>query len=92
MELISQTETISNLKNNQMAVLAKVGKRPLLLLQNSKPVVVMVAPEEWNRIALRMRELERHEVIRQRLGEAQQSSTPDLSLGEFMADLEVDQP
>lgn len=59
MELIPQTETISNLKNNQMAVLAKAGKRPLLLLQNSKPAVVMVAPEEWNRIALRMRELER---------------------------------
>jgi hypothetical protein len=38
-----------------------------------------------------MRELERHEVIRQRLGEAQQSSAPDLSFEGYMADLEVDQ-
>lgn len=89
MELIPQTDTISNLKNNQTTVLAKVRQRPVLLLQNSKPVVVLVSPEEWNRTALRLRELEHDEVIRQRLQALQQSNEPDLSFEEFMAPLEA---
>lgn len=88
MELIPQIDTISSLKNNQAAVLAKVGKQPLLLLQNSKPIVILVSPEEWNRTVLRLRELERHERIRQRQQQADQATQSDLSLDEFMADLE----
>ena len=92
MELIPQTDTISNLKNHQAAVLAKIGQRPVLLLQNSKPVVVLVSPEEWNRTALRLRELEQDAVIRQRFQEAQSTHEPDLSLEEFMAPLEAGEP
>ncbi|MCB0187260.1 MAG: type II toxin-antitoxin system Phd/YefM family antitoxin [Caldilineaceae bacterium] len=92
MELIPQIDTISSLKNNQSAVLAKVGKEPLLLLQNSKPIVILVSPEEWNRTVLRLRELERHERIRQRYHEAHQTNEPDLSIDNFMADLESSEP
>ncbi len=58
MDLIPQTEPISNLKSNQSAVFAKVKQRPVLLLQNSRPLAVLVTPEEWNRAVLRIRELE----------------------------------
>ncbi|MDQ3248472.1 MAG: type II toxin-antitoxin system Phd/YefM family antitoxin [Chloroflexota bacterium] len=89
MQPMPQTETVSSLKNNQAAVLAKIRKQPLLLLQNSKPVAVMVSLEEWNRTAARLRELERHNIIRQRVQEAQATSEPDISFEEFMADLEA---
>jgi PHD/YefM family antitoxin component YafN of YafNO toxin-antitoxin module len=88
MELILQTDTISGLKNNQSVVLAKMRKRPVLLLQNSKPLAVLVSPDEWNRTALRLRELERQEVIRHRVQEARATTQADLSVDEFMADLE----
>lgn len=88
MNLIPQTDTISSLKNNQASVLAKLSKQPVLLLQNSKPLAVLVSPEEWNRTVLRMRQLERYEIIRQRLQEAQTSFAEDLSVDDFMADLE----
>ncbi|GEM_PF-2738740 len=88
MELIPQTDTISSLKNNQAAVLAKMKKRPVLLLQNSKPLAVLVNPDEWNRSALRLRELERYELIRQRLQEAHTTAEPDLSVDDFMAGLD----
>ncbi len=65
MDLLPEIETISNLKNNQDIVLAKVKERPLLLLQHSKPLVVMVTPEHWDQTArdlqalkLRVRRLE----------------------------------
>ena len=51
MELLPEIETISNLKNNQDVVLAKVKERPVLLLQHSKPLVVMTTPEQWDQIA-----------------------------------------
>jgi len=51
MELLPEIETISNLKNNQDVVLAKVKERPLLLLQHSKPLVVMVTPAQWDQTA-----------------------------------------
>lgn len=89
MDLLPQTDTISNLKNNQATVLAKVSHHPVLLLQNSKPIAVLVSPEEWNRTALRLRELERNEIIRQRFQAAQHSQEPDLTLEEFMSDLEA---
>lgn len=92
MDLLPQTDTISNLKNNQATVLARVSQRPVLLLQNSKPVVVLVSPEEWNRTALRLRQLERDEVIRQRFQETQHTHEPDLSWEEFMTDLEAQEP
>lgn len=88
MELILQTDTISGLKNNQAAVLSKMRKRPVLLLQNSKPLAVLVSPDEWNRTALRLRELERHEVIRQRVREARATTQPDLSVDQFMTEVE----
>jgi prevent-host-death family protein len=88
MELLPETDTISSLKNKQAAVLSKVKKRPVLLLQNSKPLVVLVSPEEWNRTAMRLKELERNEVIRRRLQGAHAQSDPGISADEFFADLE----
>lgn len=51
MDLLPEIETISNLKNNQELVLAKVKERPLVLLQHSKPLAVMVTPEQWDQTA-----------------------------------------
>jgi PHD/YefM family antitoxin component YafN of YafNO toxin-antitoxin module len=90
MELLPQIDTISSLKNDQAAVLAKLGKRPVLLLQNSKPIAVLVSPEEWNRTALRLRQLELHELVRQRWQAAQTTDKPDLSIDDFFADLDED--
>ena len=87
MELLTETDTISSLKNKQSAVLSKVKKSPVLLLQNSKPLVVLVSPEEWNRTAKRLKDLEHEDQIRRRIQAAQGRETQDISMDEFFADL-----
>lgn len=59
MDLLPEIETISNLKNNQELVLAKVKERPVLLLQHSKPLVVMTTPEQWDQTARNIQQLQR---------------------------------
>ena len=59
MELLPQIETISTLKNNQEAVLSKVKDRPVLLLQHSKPLIVMVTPEQWDQAAQELQALKK---------------------------------
>ncbi len=59
MELLPQIETISTLKNNQEAVLSKVKDRPVLLLQHSKPLIVMVTPEQWDHTAQELQTLKK---------------------------------
>ena len=59
MEMLPQLETISTLKNNQEAVLSKVKDRPVLLLQHSKPLIVMVTPEQWDRAAQELQTLKK---------------------------------
>ncbi|MEM7534138.1 MAG: hypothetical protein AAF639_18290 [Chloroflexota bacterium] len=65
--------------------MAKAQKEPVLLLQNSEPIVMMVSPQIWNQTIQRMRELERRETIRQRIARADREG--DISYEEFMADL-----
>jgi len=59
MEMLPQIETISTLKNNQEAVLSKVKDRPVILLQHSKPLIVMVTPEQWDRTAQELQTLKK---------------------------------
>ena len=84
-EVLPQIEKISVLKSDQNVVLRKVKAGPVLLLQRSNPAAVLLSPEHWNQIALRLKELERREEIRRRL----QDEGPDVSFEEFMADLEA---
>lgn len=59
MELLPEIETISNLKNNQESVLSKVKERPVLLLQHSKPLAVMVTPTQWDQTARELQTLKK---------------------------------
>ena len=85
MHLIPHTETVSSLRNHQSEILSRVQKEPVLLLQNSKPTVMLVSPQQWNRTLLRLQELEEREQIRQRIARADQEG--DISYEEVMADL-----
>lgn len=87
MTFIPQTEPISNFKNNQVAVLDKVKKGPVVLMQYSKPAVVLVEPEQWNRTLRRLQEYERAETIRQRVADAHANPGTDIAFDDFMADL-----
>jgi PHD/YefM family antitoxin component YafN of YafNO toxin-antitoxin module len=79
------TETVTNLKNNPLAVLERAGHNPLFLLQHSKPILVLLSTQRWNELVLRLEELERRELIRQRAAEA--SAETDVTLEEFMQGL-----
>lgn len=52
-----QTEAISNFKNSCDAVLSKMRKGPVLLLQRSQAAAVLVEPGMWNQYVEEMREL-----------------------------------
>jgi PHD/YefM family antitoxin component YafN of YafNO toxin-antitoxin module len=86
--VLPQVEKISVLKSNQEAVLAKVKRGPVLLMQRSNPAVVMVSPEQWDAVAQRLRELEWREEVRQAALEAHNSQETDLSLDQFMTELQ----
>ncbi|RIK42888.1 MAG: hypothetical protein DCC55_07420 [Chloroflexi bacterium] len=85
--VLPQVEKISVLKSNQEAVLAKVKRGPVLLMQRSNPAVVLVSPEQWDAVAQRLRELEWREEVRRAAIEARTSQEADLSLDEFMTEL-----
>lgn len=87
MNLIPQTDTISSLKSNQSAVFAKVKKQPVLLLQNSKPLAMLVSPDEWNRAVTRIRQLELLLLHHQRLLAMQQDPSQVVTHEELERDL-----
>ena len=58
MELIPQTDTVSNLQSYPSKFFAKAQEEPLLILQNDKPVMMLVSPDRWNATTQRLRELE----------------------------------
>jgi len=67
-----QTEAISNFKNHDAEVLAKLQQGPVLLLQGSQPAAVLVDPAAWNQYIGEMRNLrllllyyKRREALRQ---------------------------
>lgn len=87
MNLIPQTEPISNFKNDQAAVLRKVKEGPVVLMQYSKPAAVLVDPEQWNRTLKRLQEFELATIIEQRVDDAHANPGTDIPFDEFMADL-----
>ena len=87
MDIMPQTDTISNLKSNQAAVFAKVKKQPVLLLQNSRPLAVLVSPEEWNRAIAHIRQLELRLLHHQRLAAMQADPTQIVTHEELERDL-----
>jgi prevent-host-death family protein len=87
--VLPQVEKISVLKSNQAAVLAKVRRGPVLLMQRSNPAVVMVSPEQWDAVAQRLRELEWREEIHRAAIEAHNSQDADLSVEQFLTELQA---
>ncbi|MBV7331366.1 type II toxin-antitoxin system Phd/YefM family antitoxin [Chloroflexi bacterium TSY] len=91
MELLPEIEQISVLKNNQSVVLEKVKSSPVLLMQRSKPVAVMVSPEAWNAAAKRMKQLEEQLARQQQLILSNQRYTDMLVVPTTSASEEADQ-
>jgi len=58
MQLIPQTASMYELKNHTRDVVAKFKAGPVLLMNRSTPQAVLVSPEEWNRTAKRLTDLE----------------------------------
>jgi PHD/YefM family antitoxin component YafN of YafNO toxin-antitoxin module len=56
--VLPQMEKISILKNNQDVVLEKVKTGPVLLMQRSNPLVMLVTPDHWNATIRRIADLE----------------------------------
>jgi prevent-host-death family protein len=48
MNKIPQIESISRMKHQYNEVIAHLDAGPVVLTQNSKPVAVLVSPEQWN--------------------------------------------
>jgi len=57
MQTVQQIVPISDMHMNQAAVLAMVDKAPVILAQRSKPRAVLVSVEQWDAIALELRNL-----------------------------------
>ncbi len=62
MQKVQQIVPISDMRNAQDAVLAKMDQAPVILAARSKPRAVLVNVDEWNRIAT---ELERLQMVNQ---------------------------
>ena len=58
MHELYQTIAAGDLKANTNEAFALVEKGPVIVLSRATPKAVLVAPDEWNRIAKRLRMLE----------------------------------
>ena len=56
--LIPDTINISELRQRQNQLLARLRQEPLLLVQHGKSVAVLVDPRQWNRIVEQLDDLE----------------------------------
>jgi len=48
MNRVPQIASVTEFRNNHVAVLQKLGNGPVILAQHSQPVAVIVTPEQWN--------------------------------------------
>ncbi|HHY55363.1 MAG TPA: type II toxin-antitoxin system Phd/YefM family antitoxin [Chloroflexi bacterium] len=58
MHELHQTIAANELKNNARRAFALAEKGPVVIISRAKPKAVLVAPDEWNRIARRLEILE----------------------------------
>ena len=86
MNTVPQIEPVSSMSRDHKGIIAKLGKGPVILAQRSKPTAVLVSIEEWNRIALQMREYERLKMISSRV--RGRVTEDDITFEDFMASLE----
>lgn len=61
MDLLPQIEPITRLQKNHTTILEMLGKGPVILTQHSKPAAVLVAPEEWDKLAKELKRLRHQE-------------------------------
>lgn len=48
MNRVPQIASITELRNNHLALLKRLDNGPVILAQHSQPVAVIVTPEQWN--------------------------------------------
>lgn len=58
MNHIPQMASVSELKNNHLAVLAQAEQTPVVLASRNQPVGVLVSPQQWERFMNRLEDLE----------------------------------
>lgn len=58
MHEIYQTVATGEVKDNPAAAFELTAKGPVVVMSHSTPKVVMVAPDQWNQIAAKLRRLE----------------------------------
>lgn len=62
MNRLPQLANVTELRNDYLALFAKLQNGPIVLAQRSKPAAVLVSPEQWDAIA---RRLEQYELLAQ---------------------------
>ncbi|NOX61763.1 MAG: type II toxin-antitoxin system Phd/YefM family antitoxin [Chloroflexi bacterium] len=56
--LVPETVTLSDLRQRQSEIFAQLQREPLVLVQRGKPVAVLIAPDQWNRLMEEIEDLE----------------------------------
>ncbi len=58
MNKLPQTATVSDIRHRHLDVISKAKESPVMLSSKGKPVAVIVSPEQWNKIAERLEDLD----------------------------------
>lgn len=58
MNPIPQMESVTSLRNNYNALIARLSEGPIVLSQHAKGAAVLVSIEQWNEIAKQLKVLE----------------------------------
>ncbi len=58
MNRLPQMASVTELRNDYLALFAKLNDGPIVLAQRSKPAAVLVSPEQWDAIARRLEQFE----------------------------------
>ena len=58
MNQLPQMAPVSSLKNKHLGVFRMAQKAPVVLINRSRPVGVLISPEQWDALAARLDDLE----------------------------------
>ena len=88
MQLVPQIEPITRMARDHKALVDKLANGPVVLSSHSKAAAVMVSVQTWNQMVKRLQQYDEAEVTRRNMLEADANPDAELTLDEFMADLD----
>jgi prevent-host-death family protein len=58
MDTVPELVPISEIRKRQSEILVQLHDNPVILTQRGRAAAVLVSPEQWNRLIVRIKELE----------------------------------